>query len=92
MPNPRKLIHGAALDYSLVPVNESKYSFSVFDKIKQICFDSVEGIIQSGKFYTILDNFQDPIDHWSLEIVSTYETDDPWLGCSRSTLMILLAR
>ena len=25
-------------------------------------------------------------------IITTRETDDPWLGCSRSTLMILLAR
>lgn len=75
----KKLVHGASLNYCLVPFNESNYPFSILDRLRQVCYESIEGIIITDKFYSVLDNYQTPIDHWCLPIVKSYETDDPWL-------------
>ena len=74
-----KIVQGSSLEYSLVPVNESRCNFLIIDKIRDTCYEEVEGLIKGGKFYSVLDNFQEPTGHWSLEILADYETEEPWL-------------
>ena len=76
---PKKIVQGADLEYSIVPFNQKKLNINVLEKIREVCYDDLEGYISDGKFFSAVDNFQEPLDHWSLEIVKTYETEEPWL-------------
>lgn len=76
---PKKIVQGSELEYSIVPFNQTVLKFDVLEKIREICYEEVEGCIKDGKFFSAADNFQEPLDHWSLELVKTYETDEPWL-------------
>jgi len=80
---PSKIVSGASVEYSLVPFNQSLIRFSVLDKIRNECYEEVEGYIHGGRFLSGADNFQQSVDHWSLDIVKTYETEDPWLLISK---------
>ena len=76
-----KSFKGSSVEYSIVPINESNVSenYSVIEHLKNVLYENVEGVIKDNKFYSILDNFNEPRQHWSLPIVADYETDEPWL-------------
>ena len=74
-----KLVNGSSIEYSIVPFNQTSLDFSVFNEIRNNCYDAIEGYIHKGRFFSAVDNFLEPADHWSLEIVKTYETEEPWL-------------
>ena len=76
---PKKIVQGADLEYTIVPFNQNSLKFDVLEKIREICYEEVEGFIKDGRFFSATDNFKEPVDHWSLEIVKTYETEEPWL-------------
>lgn len=77
---PAKIFKGSSVEYSIVPLNESSMSgFSILDHLKNNVYENVEGVIVGGKYYCLLDNYEEPRSHWSLKIVGDYETEEPWL-------------
>jgi len=76
-----KTFSGSTVEYSIVPINESdvETNFSIIEYLKKVLYENVEGVIADNKFYSMMDNFEEPRNHWSLQIVADYETDEPWV-------------
>ena len=74
-----RTVQGSLIEYSIVPVNETLIGFSLLEHLKTNFYEGVEGVIVNEKFFSLIDDYVEPRNHWSLKIVSTYETEEPWL-------------
>jgi hypothetical protein len=74
-----RVVQGSLIEYSIVPFNESLLGFSLLEHLKENFYDGIEGLIINDKFFSLIDDYAEPRQHWSIKIVSTYETEEPWL-------------
>jgi hypothetical protein len=74
-----RVVQGSLIEYSIVPFNESLIGFSLLEHLKTNFYDGIEGVIINDKFFSLIDDYIEPRQHWSIKMVASYETEEPWL-------------